>query len=215
MITQAYVHDLIKLNSTDKDFFDLPLPAWALESLNAMPYVVVRRGRFMQIQRNSYIPVGIRGVSREKRFATFLSLENCEKVITPQQIVDEKMWINSHDSKWSKLLKQMNKRLLKWDHRLEWGPTGSVGFEIVTTHEATTKQSDLDLIIKPKLPLSVEEARQLLSELQEECVILNHTCIDISMQTGKGWIALPEYANGSGTYLIKTENGEDLVKDIW
>ncbi|HEY5585251.1 MAG TPA: phosphoribosyl-dephospho-CoA transferase MdcG domain-containing protein [Ruminiclostridium sp.] len=125
------------------------------------------------------------------------------------------MWINSPDSAWSELLEQMNKILLKWGHRLEWGPTGSVGFEIVTSHKVTTKQSDLDLIIKPKLPLSVEEARQLLSDLREEFIIVNHTYVDISVQTEKGWIALQEYANGSGIYLIKTETGEALVQDIW
>jgi phosphoribosyl-dephospho-CoA transferase len=209
------VHDLIKLNSMDEKMFDMSLPVWALESLKAAPYVVVRRGKSKQIQGNNYLPIGIRGGSREERFGCLMLKQNYEKVITPKQIVEEKMWMNSSNSSWKVLLEQLEKRFQKWKDKLAWGPTGSVGFELVTKQKVTRKQSDIDLIINPKLHLSVEEARQLLNELQEKSTIVNHTIVDISMQTEKGWIALSEYAGGLGTYLIKTETGEQLVQDIW
>ena len=206
------VHDIIKLNLISENKFDLTLPNWAMESLKAAPYVVVRRGKIKKIKGNAYLPIGIRGQSREERFGCFMLEDNCQAIITPEQIVKDKMWDNS-STRWKTLLDRLEKSFEKWDSKLVWGLTGSVGFELITKQKVTNSNSDLDVVIKPNQPISIEEARQILDLLQESSSATN-TVIDANMKTSKGWIALTEYATGMGTYLIKTETGEELVKDI-
>jgi phosphoribosyl-dephospho-CoA transferase len=209
---KADVHDLIKLKYIDQSYFDKELPEWALESLNLSPFVVVGRGKLKQTDGKNYIPIGIRGDSREKRFGCFMLEENVEEVITPQYIVEQKLWGNSS---WSLLLEQLERELEKWDSKLVWGPTGSIGFELVTKHKVTSENSDLDIIIKPQKAFSVEAAGMLLNILQEKSSEINPVIIDATIQTHKGWISLSEYAQGLGSYLIKTETGEELAQDIW
>lgn len=206
------VHDLIKLKSINQSYFNKSLPEWAIESLNLAPFVVVCRGKLSQADGKNYIPIGIRGGSREKRFGCFMLEENVKEVITPQYIVEQKLWGNSS---WSLLLEQLERELGKWDSKLVWGPTGSIGFELVTKHIVTSGNSDLDIIIKPQNVFSVKAAGMLLNILQEKSSEINHVIIDAIIQTHKGWISLSEYAQGLGSYLIKTETGEELTQDIW
>ena len=71
-------HDLLRL----KDGAQLPLadlPEWAIRSLRQTPFVVVRRW----MNNDDRIPVGIRGVTRDQRHATFVRADDIERVITP------------------------------------------------------------------------------------------------------------------------------------
>lgn len=209
---KADVYDLIKLKSINQSYFDKSFPEWALEGLNLAPFVVVCRGKLKDRDGKNYIPIGIRGGSREKRFGCFMLEENVEELITPQYIVEQKLWGNSS---WSFLLAQLEKELRKWDSNLVWGITGSIGFELVAKHRVTSENSDLDIIIKPQKPFSVKEAGVLLNILQEKSYEINHTIIDVIIQTSKGWVSLAEYVGGTESYLMKTETGEKLLQDIW
>lgn len=207
------VHDIIKLNSICESKFDMQLPDWTAESLRAAPFVVIRRGKAKKIQGNNYFPIGIRGQYREERFGCFMLEENCQDIITPEQIIANRMWVSSCDA-WKEVLERLEKLFGKWESKLVWGVSGSVGFELVTKLKVTSLNSDLDIVIKPNKPLTVEEAKQILVIIQESSSVSN-CIIDANMKTNKGWITLREYAAGIGTYLIKTETGEELVNDIW
>lgn len=207
------VHDIIKIDHISNAKFDVSLPDWAQKSLETSPYGVIRRGKFKKIQGCHYVPIGIRGQSRDERWGCFMLMENCLAIISPEQIIAQKMHLKS-SVRWNLMLEGINEAFKQWDDKMVWGPTGSVGFELVTNQKVTNLKSDLDLIIKPKQPIDQEEARQMIDLLKARSNT-EKTVIDANLKTDKGWVALTEYAAGAGTYLLKTENGEALVKNIW
>lgn len=207
------VHDLVKLNSIRDSKFDRIPPGWAKESLKTMPYVVIRRGKTKIIRGRKYIPIGIRGKTRDKRFGCYMLKEKYDKVISPEQIVKEKMWIGSLNDGLIQALSQLDKTLNTWVNKLDWGLLGSVGYELVTKCKATGCQSDYDLLIKPKSKMPINQAKALLDELMSLTEIFK--LLDLTIQTPKGLVNLKEYANSKQKVLIKTNKGEKLVRNIW
>jgi phosphoribosyl-dephospho-CoA transferase len=93
---------------------------------------------------------------------------------------------------------------------LAWGPTGSAGFELATGIRAVRETSDLDMILRSDRLVAREVAREILQFL------LTLPCrVDCLLETGRGAIALAEWAAGEGAVLLRTPIGPVLTMDPW
>lgn len=200
-------HDIIKIKNIPKIVENIKDCQWIDEALKKAPFVVVRRGEFI----NGNIPIGIRGDSRDKRYGTYLKQENILEVISPEKIAQKKLWLNNDHIKMSKIFNalQIVDSVLK-DKGLEWGPTGSTAFELVSNVITINENSDLDILIKTPNFLAVESAKEINEKLQKvPCKI------DIQLEVPKGIISLVEYARGDNPILLRTNEGYSLIKNPW
>lgn len=200
-------HDLIKI--TVVDFFsEQVIPDWVVESLNKTPLVIVRRGH----AGDGKIPVGVRGVKREQRFAGYvLSAKlHSEDIITPHSLIQ---------NSWDKLpeVRRMLPAIAAFPkiapllNNYHWGISGSVGFELASGASTAKSSSDLDLIWYESQKLSREESVELLNKLNQFGV---HA--DFQVVHGQKGFSLEEFAKStSDTILIKTADGPKLSNDPW
>ena len=94
---------------------------------------------------------------------------------------------------------------------LEWGPGGSVGYEIATRHFTATENSDLDLIIRAPARLELAFASDLLA-------IINAAPaqVDPRVETPSCGFSLQEYCrNGGRKILVRTPCGSAWSDDPW
>lgn len=201
-------HDLIKIDSQHGLLNNVNIPDWVYKSLENAPYVVVRRAPII----NGKVPVGVRGIQRNQRFGTYINQEEILNHIP-----------------YTYVLRRMNWRLLTKTHSMpavhalgavsdllqpffsEWGPGGSVGFELVSGAPTVNKQSDLDLIVYAEDSFAVEDAGRIINHVEQVPV---H--VDIQVETGNGAFSLKEFAKREHTLLmLKTKQGPYLVEDPW
>lgn len=193
-------HDLLEVINKNDIISYSPIPEWLDESLVSAPFVVVRRAR----AEDGLVAVGIRGKSRQERFAAFLPIKKIVKIITPEQLVEEIKWKTRNKEIFNSLnevMKLMNQL------SLTWGPTGSVGFELATGKSVITEKSDIDIIIRSEKGMKKEVARELLAELRK----IPYS-IDVQIEFEEGAYSLIEYATalkGEKT-LLRTLDGPML-----
>lgn len=197
---ELIVHDLLQIRSEHDLIYNTPKPDWVAESIKRAPFVVVRRVH----AENGLIPVGIRGKNRNERFAAFVRINNIVNIITPKQIVLAREWIH-HDKEIFTYLEEIKKQM---DEKvIDWGPGGSVGFELVSKVPTVNDKSDIDIIIRYTPELTLAYSRKLISELSKLPI---H--IDVQVETSKGSFSLHEFANSEGKpILFKTKNGPMLM----
>ncbi|GAB5057744.1 malonate decarboxylase holo-ACP synthase [Companilactobacillus alimentarius] len=203
-MVEIHPHDLLKIDSVAS--LTDGLSDWADKSFLESLTVVVRRSPIVDNQ----IPVGIRGMKREQRFATFVNSENVVRVITPYELVKGKCWVNvSSDRQDIPAIKALPvvSKILK---DFKWGISGSVGFELATATKTSKMTSDLDLVWLPQEPLSKESAKNLLKKLNQFGV---H--VDLQVIRNNNGFSLEEYANSGSTIMMKTLGDPILVKNPW
>jgi phosphoribosyl-dephospho-CoA transferase len=74
-------HDLLWI-AEDSELFPKAQPAWVRDALSQMPVVVVRRAE----ARAGFAAVGVRGRSRELRFAALVKLIDIRNLRTPESL---------------------------------------------------------------------------------------------------------------------------------
>jgi phosphoribosyl-dephospho-CoA transferase len=194
-------HDLLEINSAEDLISHDALPEWAKSSLDAAPFVVVRRAR----AGPGFVAVGIRGFKRSERFAAFLPIDCIKRRITPEDLAKEQ--------KWRKQGKEIFFHLeeiafLMNRHSLEWGIAGSVGFELASGIEVTSKNSDIDLVIRFHHHFTAKLAREIKSNLDKMKV---H--VDVQVEAEMGAFSLIEYADcGESPILLRTMDGPIFKK---
>jgi phosphoribosyl-dephospho-CoA transferase len=99
--------------------------------------------------------------------------------------------------------------LLK-DFGVNWGPTGSIGFQLATGLETATPSSDLDILVRVPSRFPSTEAR-----LIRDSLIGMPVRVDVQIETPLGAVALDEYARARKTTLLRTLDGPRLVADPW
>lgn len=200
-------HDLLHLNNLSSLIITHPQPGWVHEALTLAPLVVVRRAPV----KNGKIPIGIRGSSRSERFAAFILEESILNRITPESLVTRKVWKRSPRQYEVPALSCLDRidEILQF-YQLPWGPGGSVGFELASGVATVTAISDLDMVIRPKSFLSIENAERILHEFSTLPVR-----IDAQIETPNGAISLIEYARGGSQILLRTMDGPRLIKNPW
>lgn len=200
-------HDLVRFRNIDNIIFDSPKPQWVIESLMRAPFVVVRRAPIL----GSVVPVGIRGGVRNQRLAAAIELENIIQRVTPEELALSKSWrINKHlqEIGISSALEYVDSILTQ--ERINWGPTGSVGFELASEIITATENSDLDITIRASEFMSIDTSKELMIQLLQASVK-----VDVQLETLKGCVILAEYARGESSIMIRTANGPRLVKNPW
>ncbi|WP_225839441.1 malonate decarboxylase holo-ACP synthase [Pseudomonas sp. MM211] len=186
----------------------LPLdaPAWVRGALGRHAPVVVRRA----LAEPGWVAVGVRGRTREERFATWMRLGDVRRRVSPEGVARTGRWMRHANGAWPAL------RALAWlapqlDRTgLRWGVTGSLGFELASGLSAAHPASDLDLLIRATQPVSRAGAEQL-------CRLIDRApgSIDVQLETPYGALALREWASGAARVLLKSNAGPLLVSDPW
>ncbi|MNZ73375.1 Phosphoribosyl-dephospho-CoA transferase [compost metagenome] len=200
-------HDLVRFRNPDSIIFDSPKPGWAIESLMRAPFVVVRRAPML----GSAVPVGIRGGSRNQRLAATIELDHIIQRVAPEELALSKSWrTNKHlqEIGISYALEFVDSILTQ--ERMNWGPTGSVGFELASGIFTATENSDLDIIIRVTKFLPVDTSKELIAKLLQAPVK-----VDVQLETIKGCVILAEYARGESSIMLRTTDGPRLVKNPW
>lgn len=200
-------HDLLKITGWEDLITRMEIPEWVKLSLNSSPFVVVRRAPAPEKQ----IAVGVRGKSRNERFGTFLRTSSVVKHITPEQLVTGQLWERSNRYKKLEVLRILGEiEALLYTYGYQWGPTGSVGFELASGKETANLKSDLDLVIRAPKLIPIKIAEEIIKVLRK------YSCaVDVQVETPQGAISLVEYARNITPIVIKTTNGPLLINNPW
>jgi phosphoribosyl-dephospho-CoA transferase len=179
------------------------LPAWARAAVQQGDPLVVRRGCAPVGQ----VAVGLRGATRDQRHATAVPLAELVSCLRPPALracapAAGRAGLPVMQA-WACLREQVQ---VPYD----WGPAGSCAFELATGSERVSVASDLDLVLYAPLPISREDARELLE-------IFRHPACrcDVQLDTPFGGVALAEWARGDAQVLLKTELGPVLTANPW
>lgn len=176
-------------------------PDWARQVLIAGQPVVVRRAMVASGQ----IAVGVRGSSRDQRFATVMAVSSILRCVRPEDLVEA---LPTSALPALEALASIKPRLD--DLGLCWGVTGSVGYQLATGLSVANANSDLDLLLRTPREFARHQARELQQLLDEA------SCrVDLQLETPAGAIALREWAGDSARVLLKCASGARLVGNPW
>jgi phosphoribosyl-dephospho-CoA transferase len=200
-------HDLLRISDGRDLVYLTDAPDWVAVSLERAPYVVVRR----ILSSREMVPVGVRGPERHQRFGGYLSYDSVQDRIQPELLSQEQRWLGNRRSVGIPALEALPsvKRIMDY-YALDWGPTGSVGFELASQMSTATYSSDLDLIIRAPGRIS----RDLMCSVH--AALSRFSCrIDVQIETPYGAVLGAEWVNGVGSLLRKQVTGPVLVGDPW
>jgi phosphoribosyl-dephospho-CoA transferase len=202
--TAPRVHDLLQLAHSRLDKADQPQPHWVDDALQQCAWVVVRRDMML----GSQIPVGIRGSERSQRWACFVASKLVVSALAPHQL-------RSGTAIKNRLMLPALRALAilenEWsDLPMQWGPGGSVGYELATGVPMVSRASDLDIAIGALRPIERDTARTLLAT-----TLALPGPVDVRVETSACGFSLREYAAGATKLLVRTSAGGRLVQDPW
>jgi phosphoribosyl-dephospho-CoA transferase len=199
-------HDLLRLTGTNGLRHEEPAPSWVSASLVRAPWVVVRRAR----TPTGLIPVGARGHTRSERFAALLAPDAVAARVTPEDLAAARGWRHVTRARSVPSLRVLDAvDELFASLGLDWGPTGSAGFELATGARVAGAGSDLDVVVRAPEPWPLERARELADRLNRL-----PARVDAQLDAPGGAVALAEYVRG-GRVLLRTPDGPRLTHDPW
>jgi phosphoribosyl-dephospho-CoA transferase len=176
-------------------------PAWAFEVVSLDHPVVVRRARV----GTGLVAVGVRGRSRDQRYATHMELDDVQRRVRPEELIAV-----APDADWPALRALQQISPLMEALGLMWGVAGGAGFELASGVPVLHADSDLDLILRTPEFFDRQHAARLVDQLASA------VCrIDLQLQTPLGAVALREWAGPSRQVLLKAEDGARLVDNPW
>jgi phosphoribosyl-dephospho-CoA transferase len=184
------------------------LPDWAAESLRRAPWVVVRRAP----TQGGLVPVGVRGESRQQRFAAWLSPDEAIELATPQALASCRA---TRAVAALAVLPHVERVMHGHGLAALWGPSGSVGFELASGKPTVTASSDLDLVIEIGRPALIPcNAVSLWNALTALPVR-----VDALLEGPWGAVALAEYARALAgdhhhSFVLRTPSGPRLIDSI-
>lgn len=176
-------------------------PAWCVEVIRLGHPVVVRRALVGADQ----LAVGVRGRSRDQRYAAVMKRADIARRVQPEQLVSV---TGAQDWPALRALQQIQPVMNAL--ALPWGVVGSAGFELASGVSALHQDSDLDLVLRTAAFFERQAAAELIVALE------GRACrIDLQLQTPLGAVALREWAGTSRQVLLKAAEGARLVCDPW
>ncbi len=203
---QLRAHDLLRLEPGAAIFLGEGRPGWIDQALDAAPWVVVRRAP----ARNSLVPVGVRGGTRERRWAAWISQRAVMACLPPEALVTRMVDLAPSRAALPALAALAPLADILAAHDLIWGPTGSVGFELASGAATVTQASDLDALIRCDHPLSRASAAEIVRATGGLSVRG-----DLLLETPAGGVSLLEYAQTEGRVAARGVYGPRLIDDPW
>lgn len=179
-----------------------PAPAWARDSLERTPWVVVRRAACAP----TTVPVGVRGPARGQRWAAYVPRDAVCEIVRPEDLLTVPA---ARDLPVFRAVAALG-ALTRPPWATAWGPGGSAGFELATGLPAAHPGSDLDLLVRVPHPVPPASVTQMLPALAALPVRA-----DVQLQSPCGGFAAAEYARDTGQTLLRTDTGPYLVADPW
>ncbi|MGB8601361.1 MAG: malonate decarboxylase holo-ACP synthase [Rhizomicrobium sp.] len=207
-MTHFRPHDLIRLPRSHGLTGVGPTPAWVRKSLAVAPWVVVRRTAALP---PGTIAVGVRGPERNLRWGGIIPASDAMECWTPETVSKRYLLLSEGRRRMIPALTAIRPftEILR-QYGLVGGPTGSVGFELVSGRPTATVNSDLDAVIQTPQHIARDVAQaimQAVSQLPVRC--------DVQLETPGGAITLAEYAFVDGPIALRGSNGPHLVRDPW
>jgi len=203
-------HDLLKVDPLhlllNSERGSQPIPGWVVDRLKQSPFVVVRSG----LITDNAIPIGVRGTERSQRWAMSSRADHVERIIKPFQLLEGASTLSRTNLLPAFRSLQLLKR--RWtDLKYEWGPGGSVGFELATGIESVGIDSDLDIVVYADQPIGIDEARSL-----HHLTMKLPAIVDVRVETPSCAFSLQEYAHrASSNILLRRPSGSMLGSDPW
>lgn len=197
-------HDLLRL--TDAEVFRPDDPNAfdpAHRALATAPWVVVRH----DLAPHGRLPVGVRGETREQRWAGTIAERDIAEHVPPQALLTRPASRPLPVFAALRVLAELPRPA--W--AAAWGPGGSAGFELATGTPAARPGSDLDLVIRAPDPVPAPFVAELLHDLGRALPVR----LDAQVQTPLGAVSAAEYARGPGLVLLRADTGPRLVADPW
>jgi phosphoribosyl-dephospho-CoA transferase len=199
------VHDLILLRSSTIFPACLAQPSWVNTALGKAPWVTVRRAA----ARTGEVAVGVRGNDRHQRWGGFVDRSEILEIATVDQLRPCTLDSSRRSLPALRALECIQHQLRSI--QLNWGPTGSVGFELATGRPSTRWESDLDLVIYAPERLERERAREIAAKTTKQ-----PAKIDMRVETPCCGFSLEEYVNArSSPILLRMAAGFRLGADPW
>jgi len=192
-------HDLLRLTER-ADVLPADAPAWAHAALAQAPWVVVRR----TVAHQGRIPIGIRGALRTQRYATAVPPSAVRSRVTPEHL--SRYHRASRDLPALRALRDLGPAFDRAP--FDWGPIGSVGFEMASAVPAVGPASDLDVIVR--VAHVTTPVLHRLSALHT-AMLAAPARVDCQVDTPLGAVALVEMLSAAPRILIKATNGPRMV----
>ncbi len=207
MFPSPFVHDLalLSLSDTKVDAACLVEPDWIKNALEKCPWVVVRRS----LAPDETISIGVRGSQRRQRWGGFARYSQIVSLATPQELRSDLSAKNRLNLPAMRTLQFLESELSSFP--LEWGPGGSVGYELASETQVVHPKSDLDLVIRAPERFARKFAKELSTIL-----LASPGKIDCRIETPWCGFSLEEYARAeTPSLLVRTPTGPRLSKDPW
>ena len=199
------VHDLLLLRSGVLGSAGVAKPAWVSSSRAGNLWVVVRRAN----APDGHGAAGIRGIHRHQRWGGFVDLADVKQRLRPSQL-------SSCMARSTRLalpvlaaLSWLERQLCRLD--LEWGPVGSVGFELATGRQVINATSDLDLALFAPKRFTRAAGRALWSVMSAA-----QAKVDVLVETPYCGFSLEEFARETTEQaLVRLPTGRRFAADPW
>jgi len=199
------VHDLLLLQSGITSFADVVKPVWITSLPAGKIWGVVRRAT----APDGLVAVGVRGVNRQQRWGGFADLVHIIDRLRPSQLSSNRTCPTRGRVPALAALCWLEGQLNKSE--LEWGPVGSVGFELATGQQVVTGTSDLDIAVFAPTRFTRDTARHIWSLMKAA-----PTKIDVLVETPYCGFSLEEYAREeSKKVLVRLPEGWQFATDPW
>jgi phosphoribosyl-dephospho-CoA transferase len=199
------VHDLLFLRSGIVSSAGVAKPAWVTSLESSDLWVVVRQS----IAPDGLVSVGIRGIDRHERWGGFANLADVKERFRPSQL-------SYHMARRTRIAMPALAALSWLEGQLDksepdWGPVGSVGFELATGQQVVTETSDLDIALFAPTQFSRDTARDLWSVMRAATAK-----IDVRVETSYCGFSLEEYAREeTEKVLIRLPESRKLATNPW
>ena len=206
MMRAPSTHYLLRIDSPESLSGIESAPSWVEQSLQSAPYVVVRRWK----QCTTEIAVGVRGSSREERWASFIASSAMIESLSPSDLrisqledrnrlecIDALRHLQFLEQAWSEL-----------ENR--WGPGGSVGYELASGVNTCRPSSDLDIVVFAPEPISLHGAEQLLYSAKAIS-----ESIDIIVEAPQCGFSLKEFVQNGDNFVLRCADGPRLASNPW
>ena len=203
--SSPYAHDLLLVKSATIEEACMAEPPWVRPALERYPWVVARRA----ISPEDRIAVGVRGQERQQRWGGFMRKDQMVRMITPWHLRSGLANTVRLSLPAMRSLRFLEIELASLSN--DWGPGGSVGYELASRAPVVTRESDLDLIISAPDRFDRDFARHLWRK-----IALAPANVDVRIETPWCGFSLEEYVRrNSEKLLVRTSTGPRLTSDPW